>query len=72
MVLNGKTISLIKAVADTVQEMGTAPNGILYAALMNMIDLETYKNILGILERAGLIKVSDGNCIISWIGPKKV
>jgi hypothetical protein len=65
-------ISIIKAVADTIQEMGEAPNGIVYAAMMDFVTFEQYQDILNVIERAGLVSISEGRELLTWIGPKKV
>lgn len=58
-------LAMIQAVAETIREFGTCPTGPMYAALMGRVSLEGFEKILGILERAGLIK-RDGN-MVTWV-----
>lgn len=65
-------LAVIQAVADTVREAGETPAGPVYAALMQHgATLQQYERIVGILEGAGLVKVSGGGELLTWIGPKK-
>lgn len=59
-------IKIIKAIAETIREAKSIPSGTLYAGVMGVITLESYHKILGILENAGLITVS--NFLIKWEG----
>lgn len=61
-------IQLLKAVADTVREVGEAPSGAIYAALMEAgISLATYQACVDTLKRAKLVEES--NHLLTWIGP---
>lgn len=52
-------LGIIKAVADTVRELGRAPRGTLYAALMGRgISFTAYERIEGILVNSGLVRRS--------------
>lgn len=62
-------IQLARAVADTIREVGEAPSGPIYAALMTAgISYETYVACVEMLKRAKL--VSESNRVLKWIGPK--
>jgi hypothetical protein len=46
----------VKAVADTIKELGSVPSGHLYAALMGKLNFESYMHIIEILKGAGLVR----------------
>ena len=49
-------LNILKAVADTIRELGEVPAGHLYANLMGVMDLQQFDKIIGILVRAGVVK----------------
>lgn len=58
-------LNIVRAVADTVRELGRAPRGVLYSALMGRgISLTSYEQIEGILVRAGLVRI-ETDCL-AW------
>ncbi len=59
---------MVAAIADTLREAGTAPSGVIYAALMGRVSLNGYERILAMLTRAGLISIGRDH-LITWIGP---
>lgn len=61
-------INVIRAVASTIQELGSVPSGHLYAACMAKMTLEQYQAIIDALKAAQL--VSETNNLLTWIGPK--
>jgi hypothetical protein len=63
-------LAITRAVADTIQALGSVPSGHLYAQLMGHMDIHTYDKIIGILTRGGLVK-EDGFHRLTWIGPGK-
>lgn len=66
-----RAVLLYLAVTETIREAGEVPSGTLYAALMERgCSLETYERIIGVIERAGLIRKSAGG-LITWTGPAK-
>lgn len=59
-------LAIVRAVADTVRELGRAPRGVLYSALMAKgCTLANYEQIEGILVRAGLVRL-ESECLV-WI-----
>ena len=54
--------------AAAVSPLGGVPSGELYARLMGVIGIDSYKRLLDSLEGAGLIKAKGH--LITWIGPK--
>ena len=57
-------LNIVRAVADTVRELGRAPRGVLYSALMGRgISLADYEKIEGILICAGLVRRA-GDCLV--------
>lgn len=61
----GAAINAIKAVADTIKELGEVPSGVLYANLMGSLNLNQYEQIIGILTRAGVIE--NRNNLLVWV-----
>lgn len=60
-------LDLIRAVASTIKEVGEAPEGPLYAALMMKgCSLDSFQSIMAILERQKLI--SRKGHLATWIG----
>ena len=45
----------VAAILTTVAETETAPEGIMYAALMGSYSLEEFNDLLGILAKSGLV-----------------
>jgi hypothetical protein len=58
-------LALINAVSEAIQELGKVPSGHLYASLTDHMSLDLYNQIIGILEKAGHIKVE--HHLITWI-----
>ena len=58
----------VKAIADTIREVGECSLGILYVGCMSKMDLAAFNGIINKLESAGLISVS-GQSLVKWIGP---
>lgn len=61
-------LNSIKAVADTIRELGEVPSGHLYAQLMPVLGLHEYERIIDILKRAGLVRES--NNLLTWVEPQ--
>ena len=57
-------LEIIKAVADTIKELGSVPSGHLYAQLMGHLTLDQYNQIIGVLKNTGL--VSESNHLLTW------
>lgn len=59
-------IGIVRAVADTVKELGRAPRGVLYAALMAKgASMADYEKIEAMLIRAKLVRRTGDELI--WI-----
>lgn len=57
-------LGVIRAVAETVKDLGRAPRGVLYSALMSHgVQFSAYQTIERILLSGGLVKV-DGDCLV--------
>ncbi len=65
----GAYLAAIKAIADTIREVGECPLGSLYVPLMSKMDLDCFNGIIRKLESAGLIEVS-GASLAKWTGPE--
>ncbi len=64
-----KALAIVGVVAEAIQELGSVPNGVLYAHLMSKFDLDTYNKIISTLKKAELIKEEYN--VLTWIGPEK-
>jgi hypothetical protein len=62
-------VNVVLAVSEAIRELGRVPSGQLYAHLCGKFSLSQYESILSILERAGVIQVSNAKEIV-WTGPK--
>jgi hypothetical protein len=60
-------ISVTRAVADAVRELGRVPSGHLYASVMSTLSYENYTWVIERLKGAKLIR-EDAHELI-WIGP---
>ncbi|UOF83050.1 transcription factor E2F-4 dP-2/DNA ternarY [Caudoviricetes sp.] len=61
-------IQVIKAIADSIKELGEVPSGHLYAMVAGHMDLTTYDKIINILIASNLIKREDSHLLV-WVGP---
>ena len=61
-------IQQVAAVAEAIRELGSVPNGHLYASVMGHLSLEQYDRIIELLKRAEL--VAEQNHELRWVGPK--
>ena len=59
-------LGILRAVADTIRELGEVPSGHLYAHLMSKLSLEQYEQVIGVLKQAGLI--TESNHLLTWVG----
>lgn len=57
-------LETVKALADAIRQLGTIPNGELYARVMDKLSLETYTAAIGLLKRTGLVEES--NHVLRW------
>ncbi len=62
-------IKVAAVVGDAIRELGSIPNGELYAQLMGHMSLGTYNGCLAILKKANLVEES--NHVLTWVGPKE-
>lgn len=60
-------IKMTAAVGKAIADLGSVPSGVLYANVMNHMDLETYQGVIELLKKGGLVKES--NNVLTWIGP---
>ena len=63
----GAVVDVIRALADTIRELGSVPNGHLYAQVMEVLDLPTYERAIAMLKRAGL--VAESGHLLTWACP---
>ena len=60
-------LMLMKAVCETVRELGEVPSGTVYAALMGHCTFPAYQSLISQLVNTGLISLN-GN-LLKWTGP---
>jgi hypothetical protein len=63
-------LGILLAVSETIREVGEAPSGIIYAALMDRVDMQGYTKMLNVLKGAGLIVETPAH-LLRWVGPLK-
>jgi hypothetical protein len=56
------------AITEVIRAAGEIPSGVLYARLMDKIDIHTYNAILSRIKGSGL--VVEKNHLLTWVGPK--
>ena len=56
----------LKAIVDTIRELGEVPSGHLYARLADKITVAQYGQVIEILKRSGLVRES-GAHLLTWI-----
>lgn len=61
-------LSAVMVIGNAIKELGSVPNGHLYANLMGSMSLESYSKVIDLLKRTGL--VSESNHLLTWVGPK--
>lgn len=61
-------LQMAAAVAEAIRELGSVPNGHLYARLMGKLSLESYNSIIQTLVKAKLVE--NKNDLLTWIGPE--
>ena len=65
-------LKVLMAVAETIREVGEAPSGTIYAALMSHgCTMSQYEAIIGTLTRAGLVRETSAHLLV-WIGGDKI
>jgi hypothetical protein len=59
-------LGVVLAVGEAIKELGSVPNGHLYAQLMGRMSLETYNKVIGLLVKTGAVK--NENHLLTWVG----
>lgn len=59
-------VEIVLAVGSAIKELGSVPNGHLYARLMGQMSLETYNKIIALLVKTGAVK--NDNHLLTWVG----
>jgi hypothetical protein len=54
------------AIGEVIRELRVVPSGELYARIMSVVSIETYRGALDVLKRTGLVKESNNQ--LEWIG----
>lgn len=63
-----KALEIVRTVANVIRELREIPSGHLYARLMEVLTLDEYNQIIGLLKRAGLVTETYYN--LKWKGPE--
>ena len=61
-----EAFKVVAIVGRAIKELGEVPSGHLYARLMDVMNLDQYQAIIGILKKAGLI--NEENYLLTWVG----
>jgi len=56
-------LNTLRALADTVKELGEVPSGHLYNVVMGIMDLQAYEKAIGLLVGSGIIQ-RRGNVLV--------
>lgn len=62
-------IQIVKAIAETIKELGSVPSGHLYAMVMSKMDIHMYNNIITLLKKNGFI--TEEYHVLTWIGESR-
>ncbi len=60
-------VMAIAAVGSAIRELGSVPNGVLYANIAEKISFHGYNIAIGKLKEAGLVTEQDH--VLTWVGP---
>ena len=60
-------LEMIRAIADTIRDLGEVPSGHLYAQLMGTLRLDQYEQIIGMFIRLGVVKSNESH-LLTWTG----
>jgi len=60
-----KAVEICKALGGAIHSMGSVPEGLLYASVMNSMSLETFKQCTGLLIKTGLVS-KDSSHVLHW------
>ena len=60
-------IEAIKALADTIRELGEVPHGVLYANVMSRMELDVFNVLIDKIISTGLVEKK--NNLLVWKGP---
>lgn len=58
--------AVIMAIADSIRELGDIPSGVLYSAVSGHLSIREFQSVIGLLERAGLVRLDLH--VVRWIG----
>jgi hypothetical protein len=58
---------ILKAVTDTIRELGEVPSGHLYTQVMSTLTLAQYEQVIETLKSAGLVRESNSH-LLTWLG----
>lgn len=59
-------LGIVLAIGETIKELGSVPNGHLYAQLMGKMSLDTYNKVIALLVKTGAVK--NENHLLTWVG----
>lgn len=64
------TLDAARALGDAVRDLGSVPEGVLYANLCGALSLRSFQVLVDALIRAGVVARRPGPILV-WIGPPK-
>ena len=59
-------MAIVLAVGEAIKDLGSVPNGHLYARMMGHMNLETYDKVIALLVKVGAVK--NENHLLTWVG----
>lgn len=62
-------LNYLITVTETVREAREIPEGIVYAALMDRMDINAFNSMIGVLIKSGLVTRSNAH-LLTWVGPE--
>lgn len=63
-----KALEIVTTIAECIRELGSVPNGHLYALVTPYMSLDQYNKVLATLKGANLIE--ETNHVLTWTGPQ--
>lgn len=61
-------VNAVRALAETIREVGSVPSGVLYAQVMEYFSFDSYSWAIDLIKKTGL--VTESNNVLTWVGPK--
>jgi hypothetical protein len=59
-------LTTMRAVVETVRDLGRVPSGTVYATLMSRMDLSAYNKMVSLIVGTGLVRLENHELV--WVG----